>query len=79
MNNNNLATVCDDIELTRCIVLNPAARGEVPGRLKATTVEAVVAAVFLDADLETCESMMATWGLTTKSDALVLFNDPLGF
>lgn len=74
MKNANLAAICDVVGLTPCIVLSPAAGGQSYSNLKATTVEAVLAAVFKDSDFETCESVMARWGLTLDpSDALVMF------
>ncbi|KZL66532.1 ribonuclease iii, partial [Colletotrichum incanum] len=47
--NEYLATICDQHELTSCIIVNPAQNGVVHTNLKATTVEALIGAVYKDA------------------------------
>lgn len=46
--NANLAKICVDLGIDAFIQLNPAAQGIIPERLKATTVEAIIGAVYLD-------------------------------
>lgn len=76
VNNENLAEICDHIGLTACINLSPAAGGFVNDRLKATTLEAAIGAVFQDSDLHTVESVMAGLGLSMTFDYPVMFQIP---
>ncbi|KAK8116891.1 uncharacterized protein PG998_005172 [Apiospora kogelbergensis] len=57
-NNGNLARVCDTSCLTDCIVLHESTQGFASDKMKGTTVEAVLGAVFLDADLEAALAVM---------------------
>ncbi|KAK2035894.1 ribonuclease III [Colletotrichum somersetense] len=47
--NDYLAAVCDQHGLSSCIIVNPAQNGVVHTNLKATTVEALLGAVYKDA------------------------------
>ncbi|KAJ5710169.1 hypothetical protein N7493_009761 [Penicillium malachiteum] len=47
-NNDNLASIGFAFGLDKIIILNPSAQGAVPKRLMATTVEALIGAVYLD-------------------------------
>lgn len=73
VNNENLAEICDRVGLTACLNLNPAAGGYVNKRLKATTLEAAIGAVFEDSDLQTVESVMANLGISMIFDDTVMF------
>lgn len=46
--NQNLAQIGFSLGLDVYIQLNPSAQGVVPGRLMATTIEAIIGAVYLD-------------------------------
>jgi ribonuclease-3 len=48
--NENLAKIGFSLGLDAYIQLNPSAQGVVPGRLMATTIEAIVGAVYLDSN-----------------------------
>lgn len=48
--NENLAQIGFSLGLNVYLHLNPAAQGVVPGRLMATTVEAIIGAVYLDSN-----------------------------
>ncbi|KAJ5080947.1 hypothetical protein N7456_013657 [Penicillium angulare] len=48
--NENLARIGFSLGLNAYIHLNPSAQGIVPGRLMATTVEAIIGAVYLDSN-----------------------------
>lgn len=48
--NENLAQIGFSLGLDVYIQLNPSAQGVVPGRLMATTIEAIIGAVYLDSD-----------------------------
>lgn len=46
--NAHLAGIFDNLGLDAFIQLNPSAQGVIPERLKATTIEAIIGAVYLD-------------------------------
>jgi len=46
--NQNLAQIGFTLGLDVYIQLNPSAQGVVPGRLMATTIEAIIGAIYLD-------------------------------
>jgi ribonuclease-3 len=48
--NENLAQIGFSVGLNVYLLLNPAAQGLVPGRLMATTIEAIIGAVYLDSN-----------------------------
>ncbi|KAJ5611808.1 hypothetical protein N7528_008913 [Penicillium herquei] len=58
-NNENLASIGFAFGLDKLIILNPSAQGVVPKRLMATTVEALIGAVYLDSQ----KSIQATLGV----------------
>ncbi|KAJ5723958.1 hypothetical protein N7488_001993 [Penicillium malachiteum] len=58
-NNENLASIGFAFGLDKFIILNPSAQGIVPKRLMATTVEALIGAVYLDSQ----KSIQATLGV----------------
>lgn len=53
--------------------MNPAAGGIVVDSLRATTVEAIIGAVFEDSNLDTVESFLANLGLRMTLDDTVMF------
>ncbi|KAF6823581.1 RNase [Colletotrichum musicola] len=56
--NERLARLCDSLGLTVCINGNPSQQGMRSARVKAATIEAVIAAVFQDAGLEAAEEVI---------------------
>ncbi|TDZ15126.1 Ribonuclease 3 [Colletotrichum orbiculare MAFF 240422] len=63
LSNSTLAAICDTVGLTGHIVGNPSQGGAVSSRLKATTVEAVIGAVFMDAGFEAARASMERMGI----------------
>ncbi|KAF6800967.1 RNase [Colletotrichum sojae] len=61
--NEHLARLCDSLGLTACINGNPSQQGMRSMRVKAASVEAVIAAVFQDAGLEAAEEVIDNIGL----------------
>jgi ribonuclease-3 len=63
--NSNLRSVAMELELARFIEKNPSQPGAVPAGPMATTVEALVGAVFIDSgrNLDVAQSVMEELGL----------------
>ena len=63
--NDNLATVGFNIGLDQHVVVNQGQRGTVSRKTMATTVEAVIGAIYLDSgrDIETVKDAMVCIGL----------------
>ncbi|KAJ5981185.1 hypothetical protein N7522_013606, partial [Penicillium canescens] len=53
--NENLARIRFSVGMDAYIQLNPSAQGVVPGRLMATTIEAIIGAVYLDRNRNTMD------------------------
>ncbi|KAI8213938.1 hypothetical protein K4K52_003036 [Colletotrichum sp. SAR 10_76] len=62
-NNERLEALCDHSGLTRCINVSPLHGGVVSRDNKSATVEAIVGAVWLDADETAAERVMETLGI----------------
>ncbi|TVY38226.1 hypothetical protein LOCC1_G007655 [Lachnellula occidentalis] len=67
--NNNLAQVCDDADITRCINGNPSQLGIKSPKTRAATVEAILAAVYQDSgkDIDEVRKVMNVLGLNAKA------------
>ncbi|KAE9566608.1 hypothetical protein CGMCC3_g17234 [Colletotrichum fructicola] len=61
--NARLASLCDDIGLTRCIERNVSQQGMVPQSIKSATMEAVLGAAFKDGGMEAAYQVMQHLGL----------------
>lgn len=72
VNNENFTEISDCIDLTTCINFDHSSRGIVADSLKATTLQAVIGAVFKDSDLNTVESVLANLGLSMTLDDTVM-------
>ncbi|KDN61340.1 hypothetical protein CSUB01_12131 [Colletotrichum sublineola] len=75
--NEYLSAVCDQHELTSCIVVNPAQNGVIHTNLKATTVEALLGAVYKDAgdDLDAAREVAKVLGIITTHVAQVTYQE----
>lgn len=67
--NANLGRVGRDAGLQQHIIVNPGHVGDITERTMATTVEAILGAIYLDSkhDLEAVETAMVAFGLTGSS------------
>lgn len=66
-NNHRLAEICDANRITACIVGSPAQGGEVFPRTKGNTIEALLGAVYKDAndDMEPVKTVLFKLGIVT--------------
>ncbi|TLD34278.1 hypothetical protein PspLS_00141 [Pyricularia sp. CBS 133598] len=58
VNNNNLAKIFDAAQLGPHVIANPSQRGVISPNTKATVVEALLGAVYEDADMEAALAVM---------------------
>ncbi|CAG7955723.1 unnamed protein product [Penicillium salamii] len=58
--NENLSEIGFNLGLDAYLRLNPSAQGVVPGRLMATTVEAIIGAVYLDSNKDIIRTSLLT-------------------
>jgi ribonuclease-3 len=65
VSNQNLADICSSTGIADYINGNPSHLGEQSPRTKTASIEAIIAAVFLDSgkDIESVRTMMAALGL----------------
>lgn len=63
-NNDKLAAICDEADLTACINRNPTHEGDLGGRTKKATVKALIGAAYLtDNDTEMAKKVMKKLGV----------------